>query len=371
MGGAPKYTPESENLRQRAEERLAESRTDIATMPTADVGSLVYELQVHQVELEMQNEELQRTAIVDITDRKLAEEALADHCAHVEELVDRRTDELRQNITDLKRVEKELRESEKRFRSVVEDTPLLICQFLPGGEITYVNDAYCRYFKRLPEELIGSSFLSLIPEADRETVMAGISALTIESPTQSHEHQVFGPEGETRWQHWTNRALFDPQGKAVTYQSIGEDITDRKRAEEEREHARAFMQTVINGSPDAIMVINRNHSIALANRTVCETAGVKDPVAAGLKCYQVSHGAATPCKDTEHPCPLEQVVATKIPVIVEHIHRDAEGKTVLTEVVAAPIFDEEGEVVQIIESCRDITDRKQVEEKATQDPGVP
>jgi len=114
----------------------------------------------------------------------------------------------------------------------VEDTPVLISCFLPGGEITFVNKAYCEYFTRTPEELVGSTFLSLIPESDRETVMDNISALTVESPTQSHEHQVIAPGGDLRWQRWTIRALFDAQGKVVAYQSIGEDITERKKVEE-------------------------------------------------------------------------------------------------------------------------------------------
>ena len=44
---------------------------------------------------------------------------------------------------------------------------------------------------------------------------AGISALTVESPMQSHEHQAIAPDDEIRWQRWTNRALFDAQGKAA------------------------------------------------------------------------------------------------------------------------------------------------------------
>ena len=129
--------------------------------------------------------------------------------------------------------EEKLRESEERFRGVVEDTPVLICCFLPGGEITFVNKAYCDDFARTPEELVGSNFLSLIPEAGREVIMAAISALTVESPTQSHEHRVIAPNGDIRWQRWTNRALFDAQGEAVAYQYIDEDITERKQAEEE------------------------------------------------------------------------------------------------------------------------------------------
>ncbi len=113
-----------------------------------------------------------------------------------------------------------IRESEERYRAIAEDTPVLICRFLPSSEIVYANESYCPYFDKTSEELVGTSFLSLIPEDNRKTVMADIVALTPDSPTQSHEHQVVASDGEIRWQRWTNRALFDASGQAVAYQSI-------------------------------------------------------------------------------------------------------------------------------------------------------
>ena len=112
----------------------------------------------------------------------------------------------------LKKTEQALRESEDRYRAVVEDIPALICSFRPGGEITFVNKAYCDYFNKTREELVGSNFTKLIPDSEQKDVMDNISALTLESPTMSHEHRVYASNGEIRWQHWTNRALFDDLG---------------------------------------------------------------------------------------------------------------------------------------------------------------
>ena len=137
------------------------------------------------------------------------------------------------DITDLMEAQAQQHASDRRYRSVVEDSPGLICRFGPEGIITFVNDAYCRYFVKGPQELIGSNFLSLIPADSREAVMSEISALTADSPVSSHEHQVIAPGGEVRWQRWTNRALFDEEGQLVAYQAFGEDITDRKRTEEQ------------------------------------------------------------------------------------------------------------------------------------------
>ena len=131
----------------------------------------------------------------------------------------------RPTYEELKREIEELRE---RFQSVTEEIPGLICSFMPGGEITFVNQAYCRFFNKTPEDLIGSNFLDLIPESERQTVMENISALTSDSPTQTHEHSVSSPDGHIRWQRWTNRAFFDDRGNVTKYQAIGEDITEQR-----------------------------------------------------------------------------------------------------------------------------------------------
>ena len=129
-------------------------------------------------------------------------------------------------------LEERLKESEDQYRAIAEDTPALICRFDPNGEISYVNRAYCQYFSKKTQELVGINFLTLIPESDRKTVINNISSLTVENPILTHEHPVLSPEGHIRWQKWTNRGLFDNNGNVRAYQSIGEDITDRKNAEE-------------------------------------------------------------------------------------------------------------------------------------------
>jgi len=79
-----------------------------------------------------------------------------------------RAAELEAADTERKRAEvlqatRALRESEARYRAIVEDQTELICRFLPDGTLTFVNGAYCRYFGRKREELVGSSFMLYIP----------------------------------------------------------------------------------------------------------------------------------------------------------------------------------------------------------------
>jgi len=176
---------------------------------------------------------------------------------------------------------KKLRKSEERYRAVTEDTSVLICCFLPGGEITFVNEAFCRIFDKTPEKLVGSSFLSLIPEADREAFIANISALTFKSPTQSCEHRVIAPDGEIRWQRWINRASFDANGKAVAYQSIGEDITEREQYEQALLGERQRSEEYINSLPGLFYVFDEQRFVKW-NREWNRITGYSDEELAGM-----------------------------------------------------------------------------------------
>ena len=156
------------------------------------------------------------------------------------------------------------------------------------------------------------------------------------------------------------------EGTIIGVVLVFRDVTEEYAMLAERERERNFMQTVINGLPEALMVINRDYTISLANKTIRDATGGKDPVAACMKCYNVTHDRESPCDCEEHPCPLKQVLETKLPVMLEHIHQDSQGREINVEVTAAPIFDENGEVAQIIESSRDITKRKLIEKEREQ-----
>jgi PAS domain S-box-containing protein len=137
------------------------------------------------------------------------------------------------DITQSERAEEALRESENRYRSVVEDQTEFICRFAPDGTLTFVNDAYCRYFGLKREECIGKRHSVVLPPDDVSLMKKHIRSLTLKNPVGFIEHRIIMPSGDARWERWSDRAIFDKDGHVVEYQSVGKDITERKRAEEE------------------------------------------------------------------------------------------------------------------------------------------
>ncbi|HEX9736414.1 MAG TPA: sigma 54-interacting transcriptional regulator [Thermoanaerobaculia bacterium] len=143
--------------------------------------------------------------------------------------------------------EEALRESEARYRSVVEDQTELVVRWQPDGTRTFVNDSYCRFFGATREELLGTSFFPLIAKEDLEAVQARLEALGPEAPVSTAQHRVLLPDGESGgWQEWTDRAIFDAEGRLVELQSVGRDVTELKLAEE-RLRARLELQSLVAG----------------------------------------------------------------------------------------------------------------------------
>jgi PAS domain S-box-containing protein len=151
------------------------------------------------------------------------------------------------DITERRQAEEALRASEERYRTVVEDMPALVCRFHADGTLTFVNKHYAEYFGKPRDELEGRNFFQFIPEKDREGVQRHYATLTPQQPAVTYEHQVLAPDGSLRWQRWTDRALFDGRGRAVEYQSIGQDITESRQAEEAlRESERQLRELLEN-----------------------------------------------------------------------------------------------------------------------------
>jgi len=136
------------------------------------------------------------------------------------------------DTSERKRAEQALRQSEARYRAIVEDQTELISRFAPDGTLTFVNDAYCRYFGETEDQLIGHRFWHHVPTEDQEKFKQHLAKLNPQNLVATIEHRVYTSTGEMRWQQWTDRAIRDDRGNIVEFQAVGRDITERRKAEE-------------------------------------------------------------------------------------------------------------------------------------------
>ncbi len=187
------------------------------------------------------------------------------------------------NHLERRRMEAQLRESERRYRAVVEDQTELICRFRPDGVLTFVNDAYCRCFDKTREEMIGQRFMMFIPPEDREKAKNHLALLTPKSSVATTEHQVMNAAGEIRWHQRTVRAIFDDQDGLTEFQSVGRDTTDRRLSEEslrqamqEKEASQAKLEAVFRSIPEGIVTVDAEGRVIQINtplKNICPLSG--------------------------------------------------------------------------------------------------
>lgn len=128
------------------------------------------------------------------------------------------------------------------------------------------------------------------------------------------------------------------------------------QAEDKLKKHDKYLQSVIDGIVDPIMVIKENYSVELMNESIKKSLdNLKFENPEDPKCYEISHNRTTPCDGLSHPCPLRDVLESKQHTTVVHNHRTNNGDNCYVELSASPVFDANENCIGIIEASRDIT----------------
>jgi PAS domain S-box-containing protein len=276
-----------------------------------------------------------------------------------------RQSELEQENESLRATQRHLEAYRDRYVDLYDFAPLGYVTLDEDGYVQEINLAGAKLLDADREGLTGYAFSDHVAEESRETFQEHLTQCVRDRREMTSELHLQTRNGQSLTVQLRSIPIVGPLNDTLCKTAIT-DITERRKMEEEIRRSKEFLQTVIDAIPETMLVIGRDYRISLANRAAREMTGGIDPVLCS-SCHRLSHNRPDPCTGKRDCCPLSQVVATKAPVTVMHTHCSAEGKKVYVEVSAAPIFDESGEVTHIIESCRDVTQRKLAEEALAQD----
>ncbi|MDY6994245.1 MAG: PAS domain S-box protein, partial [Pseudomonadota bacterium] len=186
------------------------------------------------------------------------------------------------DITQRKQHEEALRQSESRYRAIVQDQIDLVCRFLPNGNLTFVNYAFCRYFDRPEPELAGQNFLNFLPAHEQENFKQQLQQLTTAAPVMTYEHRLqLSGKQQIHWQHWFIRAMFNSYDRIMEYQAVGRDITERKQTEEALRQSEERLRFVTSAAPVILFALDtegfftfaRGKALSLLNLTNDEVVG--------------------------------------------------------------------------------------------------
>ena len=125
------------------------------------------------------------------------------------------------------------RERERPLRRLLEGHSEMACASTAEGKILDVNEAYCRFFGKPREQLVGSNYLDLIPPSDRSEALASVQKLSRTNPVNFSEHRVLLPDGSTRWMRWRDTAVVAADGTVGEILSYGSDISAEKNLGEQ------------------------------------------------------------------------------------------------------------------------------------------
>jgi len=250
----------------------------------------------------------------------------------------------------------------RRLLQAVESSPASVIITSPRGEIEYTNPKFTEITGYSAEEVKGKNPRILKSGLTPQEVYRDMWT-TIRAGRQWNGEVINRKKDGTFYHEFAAIApIFDEGGTIINYVAIKVDISAQKAAEQEKERARDFLQMVIDAVPEGIMVIGSDYRLKLMNQTIRESIG-PDRDTTELRCYQASHHQEFPCCGDNQPCPLLAAAKSNKRVNLLHKHQTGSGETRYVELIAVPLFEANGEFDGIIESGRDVTERKLSEDK--------
>jgi len=266
-------------------------------------------------------------------------------------------------ITEQKQRAEALHASERRMSEMLDNVHLIALFLDTEGRITYCNGFLADLVGIPRDELLGKDwFETCLPANDREQVHSMFRrALETKRLVGHYTNDIQTRTGERRAVFWNNTVLTDTQGRVVGAASIGEDITEKRRAELALRQSREKYQSIVDNIGIGVALIGPDFRILEWNRRMREWYPDVD-VAACPKC------TVTLCRRTRadvNECPTARTFRDG-DIHEQKIVMDRHGQEATYRMVASPVRDATGRVVAVIEFMEDITERLQLEEQVRQ-----
>lgn len=155
----------------------------------------------------------------------------------------------------------------------------------------------------------------------------------------------------------------DAAGKPLRFAGTAQDITERKAAEEKIQQSEQFIRSILDTVDEGFIVIDKDYRILTANKAYCSQVSLPSDQVIGRHCHGISHKSGRPCYETGEECAVQKVFATGEPHTALHRHQDGDGHMLFVETKGFPIHDAAGNVVSVIETINNITEKHLLEEE--------
>jgi len=265
------------------------------------------------------------------------------------------------DITEHKRAEEELHQSEKRFRGLADSLPQIVFETDEKGLITFANRNAFDYFSYTKSEFGKklNAFQMVSPE-DRDRAVENFQKVLNGEILGGIEYTALRKDGST-FPVEIHSTVFSRANKPIGLRGIIIDLSKRKQAEEVLRKERDKAQTYLDIASVIIVVINADQSVAVINKKGCETLGYEESEIIGKKWIE----KFIPKRDREKTrTTFFELIAGNIE-LVEYFENYVLTKDNKEKLIAwhnSILRDDGGQIIATLSSGEDITERKQVEE---------
>ena len=277
------------------------------------------------------------------------------------------------DVTDQRRMEAALELSEEKYRSIFENAIEGIFQTTPDGRYISANPALAAMYGYESAAEMMSCVTDIqrqqyVNPEDRETLKKLFNG---QGFVERFETQLCRKDGERVWISMTARAMRSDDGRITHYEGTIEDITSRKKADQDRMAAHQRVLDIIEFLPDATFVVNHERQVVAWNKAMEEMSGVRKEDILG----QGDYAYALPFYGERKPVLIDLIFERGAENLKKYDHVEMQGDTLLAEVYvpltyrgngaylsarASSLFDPSGNVIGAIESLRDITEQKRI-----------
>jgi PAS domain S-box-containing protein len=251
-----------------------------------------------------------------------------------------------------------LRMSEARFRTMADESPIIIWVTDARGHNEFVNRTYRDFFGVVSDEVEGTRWRPLVHPEDETRYLGDFLRAVREREPFSGEARVRREDGEWRWIASYGQPRYAATGEFLGHVGISQDITDRKRAEQGLAMSEERFRVLVTATSDVVYRMSPDWSVMRQLNSRKFIADTDEPIANWLEKY------IPPDDQPLVTAAIDEAIRTKSTFELEHRVLRVDGSLGWTLSRAVPLLDASGAITEWFGLATDVTDRKRAEEEA-------
>lgn len=194
-----------------------------------------------------------------------------------------------QDVSDKKRQELALKDSEKRFRRMAESAPVGIFRADAGGQLTYVNKVWSDKVGLRPKEMLGDGWQSALVDGEEFEIDPPWRNIRGPGEVRRRVAQFRSEDGTPLWLETVTTAEFDEDGRITGFVGVANDITDQRRAMAELHESRAQLSLLADNVSDAVFRLDLDGTCRYASPSARSLLGISPRALIGAKLLDRLH----------------------------------------------------------------------------------